>query len=61
MHRHRDTTGAEDEAVVGKIQQAMESRAYEPAPYILGDGYSLMSEVGVQHFHKLYREAFKDA
>ena len=61
MHRHRDTTGAEDEAVVGKIQEAMESRAYEPAPYVLGDGYSLMSEVGVQHFHKLYRDAIEDA
>ena len=56
MHWHRDTTGAEDEAVVGKIQEAMESRSFEPSPYILGDGSSVLSEVGVQHFHKLYRE-----
>jgi phenylpropionate dioxygenase-like ring-hydroxylating dioxygenase large terminal subunit len=57
MHKHRATTGAEDEVVVSKIQRGMESRAFEPGPYILGDGIGALSEVGVKHFHDLYREA----
>ncbi|MCP4767601.1 MAG: aromatic ring-hydroxylating dioxygenase subunit alpha [Gammaproteobacteria bacterium] len=57
MHKHRSTTGAEDAVVVAKIQKGMESRAFEPGPYILGDGVGAMSEVGVRHFHDLYRKA----
>jgi len=57
MHKHKITTGAEDEAVVSKIQTGMESRAFEPGPYILGDGIGALSEVGIRHFHDLYREA----
>lgn len=57
MHKHKATTGAEDEAVVSKIQKGMQSRAFEPGPYIIGDGCGAMSEVGIRHFHQLYREA----
>jgi phenylpropionate dioxygenase-like ring-hydroxylating dioxygenase large terminal subunit len=57
MHKHRATTGAEDELVVSRIQRGMESRAFEPGPYIIGDGVGAMSEVGVRHFHDLYRKA----
>ena len=57
MQKHRDTTGAEDAIVVSKIQKSMCSRAFVPGPYILGDGCGAMSEVGVRHFHRLYREA----
>lgn len=57
MHKHKTTTGAEDEIVVSKIQTGMESRAFEPGPYILGDGIGALSEVGVKHFHDLYRKA----
>jgi phenylpropionate dioxygenase-like ring-hydroxylating dioxygenase large terminal subunit len=55
MLKHKETTGSEDEHVVAKIQKSMESRAFEPGPYILGDGRGAMSEVGVRHFHDLYR------
>ncbi len=57
MHKHKSTTGAEDEAVVSKIQAGIESRAFEPGPYILGDGIGALSEVGIRHFHDLYRAA----
>lgn len=57
MATHRRTTGAEDEAVVSRVQQGMESRAFEPGPYIVGDGDSAISEIGVRHFHQLYRAA----
>ncbi|RLA13783.1 MAG: hypothetical protein DRQ59_04550 [Gammaproteobacteria bacterium] len=57
MHIHKTTTGAEDEIVVSKIQTGMESRAFGPGPYILGDGIGALSEVGVKHFHELYRTA----
>ena len=57
MVKHRETTGAEDEVVVRKIQKAMESRAFHPGPYIIGDTDNALSEIGVQHFHHLYREA----
>lgn len=57
MRKHKETTGAEDEVVVSKIQKGMESRAFEPGPYILGDGVGAMSEVGLRHFHSLYRQA----
>ena len=55
MWKHKETTGAEDEVVVSKIQRGMQSRAFEPGPYILGDGCGAMSEVGLRHFHNLYR------
>lgn len=61
MITHRETTGAEDEVVVARLQQAMESRAYRPGPYIVGDGRSSLSEVGVRHFHRLYRDAKRAA
>ena len=61
MHRHRETTGAEDEAVVGHLQQAVESRAYRAGPYILGDSNSSLSEIGVRHFHELYRKVIHGA
>ncbi len=57
MEKHKETTGAEDEAVVSRIQTGMESRCFEPGPYILGDGKGAMSEVGLRHFHSLYRQA----
>ena len=57
MYKHKTTTGAEDEMVVSKIQTGMESWAFEPGPYILGDGIGALSEVGVKHFHDLYRKA----
>lgn len=57
MQKHKLTTGAEDEVVVSKIQKGMESRAFEPGPYVIGDGSSAMSEVGLRHFHDLYRIA----
>jgi carnitine monooxygenase subunit len=57
MVKHRETTGAEDEVVVSKIQKGMESRAFEPGPYIMGDGSGPMSEVGLRHLHMLYRNA----
>lgn len=59
MLKHKATTGAEDEAVVSKVQKGMESIAFEPGPYILGDGKGAMSEVGSRHFHLLYREAME--
>ena len=57
MTKHKKTTGAEDAAVVSKIQKGMESRAFEPGPYVIGDGLGAMSEVGLRHFHQLYRDA----
>lgn len=57
MIKHKETTGAEDEVVVCKIQKAMQSRAFEPGPYVIGDRRGAMSEVGLRHFHNLYREA----
>ena len=57
MVKHRNTTGAEDEAVVAKIQMGMESRAFEPGPYVIGDGCGALCEVGLRHFHQLYRDA----
>ena len=57
MRKHKETTGAEDEVVVARLQKAMESRAYSAGPYIIGDGQNALSEVGVRHFHQLYREA----
>ena len=57
MHKHKATTGAEDEVVVSKIQKWMQSRAFEPGPYVIGDGCGAMSEVGLRHFHNLYRDA----
>ena len=57
MVKHRETTGAEDEVVVSKIQNGMQSRAFEPGPYVIGDGCGAMSEVGLRHFHNLYRDA----
>lgn len=57
MIKHRETTGAEDELVVSKIQKGMQSRAFEPGPYVIGDGCGAMSEVGLRHFHNLYRNA----
>ena len=57
MENHRTTTGAEDEIVVAKIQNAMQSTAFEPGPYVVGDGCGPLSEVGVRHFHSLYRQA----
>jgi len=57
MIKHRETTGAEDEGVVSKIQKGMQSRAFEPGPYVIGDGRGAMSEVGLRHFHNLYRDA----
>ncbi len=59
MITHRETTGAEDEAVVSKIQKGMESRAFEPGPYVIGDGCGALSEVGLRHFHQLYRSALE--
>ena len=56
----RVATGAEDAVVVAKIQKGMQSRAFEPGPYVLGDGCGAMSEVGVRHFHRLYREALAE-
>lgn len=57
MIKHKETTGAEDEVVVSKIQKGMQSRAFEPGPYVIGDGCGAMSEVGLRHFHNLYRDA----
>ena len=57
MKKHRDTTGAEDAVVVAKVQRGMESQAFEPGPYIVGDGTGAMTEVAVQHLHKLYRKS----
>ena len=59
MEKHKSTTGAEDEAVVSSIQSGMESRSFEPGPYIMGDGLGAMSEVGLRHFHNLYRETLE--
>ena len=59
MEKHRRTTGAEDEAVVSRIQSGMESRCFEPGPYVMGDGKGAMSEVGLRHFHTLYRQALE--
>jgi len=59
MEKHRQTTGAEDEAVVSRIQSGMESRSFEPGPYVIGDGVGAMSEVGLRHFHDLYRETLE--
>ena len=59
MWKHKQTTGAEDEVVVSKIQKGMESRAFEPGPYVIGDGCGAMSEVGLRHFHDLYRQAME--
>ena len=59
MEKHKSTTGAEDEAVVSRVQTGMESRCFEPGPYIIGDGKGAMSEVGLCHFHKLYRQALE--
>ena len=60
MIKHKETTGAEDEVVVSKIQKGMQSRAFEPGPYVIGDGEGAMSEVGLRHFHNLYREALEE-
>ncbi len=60
MHKHRDTTGAEDAVVVARLQKGMQSRAFEPGPYVIGDGCGAMSEVGVRHFHNLYRDALAE-
>ena len=60
MQTHRDTTGAEDAVVVAKVQRGMQSRAFSPGPYVLGDQGAL-SEIGVQYFQSLYREALGDA
>jgi len=57
MWKHKQTTGAEDEVVVSKIQKGMESRAFEPGPYIIGDGQGALSEIGLRHFQALYRAA----
>lgn len=57
MRTHRDTTGAEDAVVVAKVQKGVESRAYEPGPLMIGTGPEALSEVGVAHFHQLYRRA----
>ena len=57
MEKHKRTTGAEDEAVVSRVQTGMESPHFEPGPYVIGDGQSASSEVGLQHFHALYRAA----
>ena len=57
MRTHRDTTGAEDAAVVAKVQKGVESRAYEPGPLMIGSGPEALSERGVAHFHDLYRQA----
>lgn len=59
MDKHKNTTGAEDEAVVSRIQRGMESRCFEPGPYIIGDGQGALSEVGIRHFHNLYRETMR--
>ena len=59
MEKHKRTTGAEDEAVVSRIQTGMESRCFEPGPYILGDGKGARSEVGLRHFHDLYRRSLE--
>ena len=61
MHKHKETTGAEDEVVVSKIQKGMQSRAFEPGPYVIGDGRGAKSEVGNRHFHNLYREAIGES
>jgi len=60
MEKHKRTTGAEDEAVVSRIQTGMESRCFEPGPYIMGDGKGAMSEVGLRHFQTLYRQALEE-
>ena len=60
MVKHKETTGAEDEVVVAKVQKGMESRAFEPGPYMIGDGQGAMSEVGLRHFHNLYRSALEE-
>ena len=60
MLKHKETTGTEDKHVVAKVQRGMESRAFEPGPYVIGDGQSAMSEVGVRHFHNLYRASMAD-
>lgn len=60
MWKHKQTTGAEDEVVVSKIQKGMESRAFEPGPYIIGDGQGALSEIGLRHFQALYRVAMGD-
>ena len=57
MRTHRATTGAEDAVVVAKVQNGMESQAFEPGPYIIGDGVGAMSEVALRHLHDLYRRA----
>ena len=57
MVKHRETTGAEDREVVARVQKGMESRAFEPGPYVIGDGQGALSEVGLRHFHHLYRQA----
>ena len=59
MRKHKETTGAEDEVVVTKIQKGMESRAFQPGPYVIGDGCGAMSEVGLRHFHDLYRQVME--
>ena len=60
MQTHRDTTGAEDAVVVAKVQKGMESRAFEPGPFVLGDNGAL-TEKGVQHLQSLYRAAVEGA
>ncbi|MFT5114572.1 MAG: phenylpropionate dioxygenase-like ring-hydroxylating dioxygenase large terminal subunit [Parasphingorhabdus sp.] len=57
MIKHKETTGAEDEVVVSKIQKGMQSRTFTPGPYVIGDGCGAKSEVGLLHFHNLYRHA----
>lgn len=60
MQTHRATTGAEDAVVVAKVQAGMESQAFEPGPYIIGDGIGAMTEVAVRHLHELYRQSMTE-
>ena len=56
MRTHRETTGAEDAVVVAKVQRGMESQAFSPGPYVIGDGRGAMTEAGLAHLHELYRQ-----
>lgn len=60
MQKHRDSTGAEDAVVVAKVQRGMESQAFAPGPYIIGDGIGAMTEMAVRHLHELYRQAIAE-
>ena len=57
MQKHRETTGAEDAVVVAKVQRGMESQAFVPGPFIIGDGVGAMTEAPLGHLHELYRQA----